>query len=196
MSFFVFDIETLGIESTAVVLSAALLYVDPDTLPTDNNKAYAALLKECCVVKFDAQEQIEHTPARTVDTGTVAWWTKQSYAAKNFSLRRGEIEYSVKDGSEKLVEYLKSKPNALKLPIWVRGSLDQPLYGSLLRSFQLPELMRYNNFRDVRTAVELLYPSSAAGYVEIPDFNDAVVIKHIPTHDCVYDALQLLRGKQ
>jgi hypothetical protein len=54
----------------------------------------------------------------------------------------------------------------------------------------------YAMWRDVRTAVDILY-GTTNGYVEVdhPLFDRTAVIKHHPVHDCALDAMQLLYGK-
>ena len=64
---FVFDVETLGVESNAVVLSAALVHFDPEQRPD-----YQTMLDGACFVKFKAKDQIERLK-RTVDIGTLEW---------------------------------------------------------------------------------------------------------------------------
>lgn len=191
---FFFDVETLSVESTAVILSAALLYVVPEDLPEDNNLAYDQLLASACFVKFNAKSQTLPPYNRTVDSDTLGWWKKQGAYQRECSLLPSPTDVSVPDGVKLLRESFESKPK--NLPVWVRGSMDQPALESLLKSFKIPTFVFYNNFRDVRTAVELLYPLSKGGYVEIPDFDRDRVIKHHPSHDCAIDALMLLRGKQ
>ena len=50
---FIFDVETLGVESNAVVLSAALIQFDVDKRPT-----YQDLLDNACFVKLNSKDQI------------------------------------------------------------------------------------------------------------------------------------------
>jgi hypothetical protein len=192
--FFGADIETLSVESTCVVLSISMIHVDGDKLPKDNTKAYYQMLDSACTVKFNASEQIK--AKRHVDKNTVDWWVKQCEPAKEMSFYPLNSDKSVAEGSAILHEWFYTFPNAKNLPIWVRGSMDQPAYSSLLRSNGLPDLAPYNNFRDVRTAVELMYPDSKAGYVDVPNFDTVNVIKHMPNHDVAYDLLMLLRGDQ
>ena len=63
---FIFDTESLGVESNAVVLSAALIHFDPEMRPT-----YDDLLEDACFVKFSAKEQIDM--GRTISKSTLQW---------------------------------------------------------------------------------------------------------------------------
>ena len=49
---FMFDIETLDAESTAVVLSASIIHFE-----IGEQYTYEQLLERACFVKFNAQEQ-------------------------------------------------------------------------------------------------------------------------------------------
>ena len=191
---FCFDIETLGIESTSCVLSVALNYCIPAKLKLDNSLAYTQLYRDTCFVKFDVREQ--SAAKRTMDRSTLDWWTKQGeiQRRKSFTPNR-ELDFPVEEGVHVLREFFNEK-NDPSAPVWVRGSLDQLLFESLLRTFDIPEIIPYNQYRDVRTAISLLYPEEKGGYVEVPDFDLYTVNKHDPVADVCYDVLMLLRGKQ
>lgn len=192
---FVFDIETLSIESTSVILSACLLYVDPSKLPEDNNDAYKYLYERGLFVKLKVSEQIAH--GRTMSKDTLDWWAKQGELPRKISFIPAADDLTVQECYNQLSEYFFAIPNAKNLPIWVRGSMDQPAFESLLRAFNLKPYSPYNNYRDIRTAISILYSDTEKnGYVEIPNFNSDIVMKHDPVADCCLDALMLLRGKQ
>lgn len=196
MSFFVLDLETLGIESTSVVLSIGMVYVDPDILPTDPNKAYQYLMqKESVFVKLKSKAQTFEPYYRTVDMSTYEWWKKQGEYQKQHAIQPTEHDLDVPEGIAILRSFFTSKPNYKNLPMWVRGSLDQPVFQSLLNSYKLPPFIDYNCYRDVRTAIDIIYEHSKNGYVDIHGFDRDQVIKHHPVHDCAYDAIQLIRGK-
>ena len=193
--FIVQDIETLGIESTSVILSNTFILVDPDALPEDNTEAFEYLLKKSITVKFNVKEQFDK--GRTTEKRVIDWWKKQSEHAKRESLIPRATDFNGKQGIRVLRDWFSRIPNAKQIPVWVRGSLDQPCFDSFLRLYEEMPFTDYNCYRDVRTMVELVYSNnSKAGYVEVPGFDDIrYVIKHVPSHDCAYDALMMLRGK-
>lgn len=193
--FFVYDVETIGIESTAVVLSAAFVYCDPDDLSEDNEEAYAQLLKQSVFVKFKAKEQAE--AGRTITKSCLDWWERQVdiVKAKSFYPNK-ELDLSMYDGMTALRKWFTKYPDSKNMPVWARGGLDQMTTESICRLVDFEPFINYNSFRDVRTALDLIYDKSVGGYVEIPNFDQYQVIKHDPVHDCAYDALQLVRGKQ
>ena len=186
---FIFDVETLGVESNAVVLSAALVHFDPERRPT-----YQDLLDNACFVKFNAKEQMD--VGRTVSKSTLDWWKEQHDYVKQVSLNPSREDMTVENGMKLIYDYMAKFPNADKQTMWARGSLDQLVIDSLAVKFGLQEITRYNMWRDVRTAVDCLYGTSE-GYVDIvhPLFKRHEVIKHHPVHDCALDAMQLMYGK-
>ena len=188
---FVFDIETLGVESTAVILSAALIHFDPEKRPT-----YSDLLNDALFVKFNAKDQIDRLK-RTVDLSTIEWWKNQHEYVRSVSFVPSKEDLSAEDGLTLLHNYMNKYPNANKQTMWARGSLDQMAIDSLAVKVDMQQITGYNMWRDVRTAVDVLY-GTINGYVEVdhPLFKRHEVIKHHPVHDCALDAMQLMYGKQ
>lgn len=187
---FIFDVETLGVESTAVVLSAALIHFDPEVKPD-----YQTLLDSAMYVKFNAKEQIQNYK-RTVDPNTLDWWKKQHEYVRGMALDPKPDDLSAADGLSYLRQFVRKFPGWEKQTMWARGSLDQLAIDSLATKLALEPITNYNMWRDVRTAVDLLY-GSTNGYCEVehPTFNRAAVIKHHPVHDCALDAMMLMYGK-
>jgi hypothetical protein len=186
---FIFDIESLGVESNAVVLSAALIHFDPEQKPT-----YQDLLDNACFVKFKAKEQAK--VGRTVTLSTLEWWKNQHEYVRSVSLDPSGDDVSAEDGLTILHNYMNKYPNARNQTMWARGSLDQLAIDSLATKLGMEPITGYAQWRDVRTAVDILYGTSN-GYcnVEHPNFERAQVIKHHPVHDCAYDAMMLMYGK-
>lgn len=187
---FVMDIESLDVDSTAVILSCAIVYFE-------EGSTFESLLKETLFVKFDAKEQIQKYK-RTVSKSTLAWWAKQSDHAKAISFKPSAIQdVPAIEGINKLRMYLERDPNPKKI-IWTRGTLDSMCIESLCRAADIPALVLYNQIQDVRTAINLLSPSATNGYCEVdyPGFDKSKVQKHDPVHDVCYDAIQLLYPKQ
>ncbi len=186
---FMFDVETLGVESSCVVLSCALIHFDPEKRPT-----YDDLLADACFVKFNAKEQMD--VGRTVSKSTLQWWKEQHEYVRKVSLEPSREDVTAENGIKMLHDYMAKFPNAHEQTMWARGSLDQLAIDSLAVKFGLQEITGYNMWRDVRTAVDLLY-GTTNGYcsVDHPLFKRHEVIKHHPVHDCALDAMQLMYGK-
>jgi hypothetical protein len=187
---FIFDVETLGVESNAVILSAALIHFDPEKRPT-----YQDLLGDVCFVKLNAKDQITRL-GRTVSSSTLDWWKKQHEYVRQVSFEAKPDDILAEDAIKQLHAYMNKFPNAQKQTMWARGSLDQLVIDSLAVKLGLQEITGYNMWRDVRTAVDIMY-GTVNGYVEVdhPLFKRHEVIKHHPVHDCALDAMQLMYGK-
>ena len=187
---FMFDIETLGVESTSVVLSAALVHFDPEKRPT-----YQDILDNTCFVKFNAKDQIQRLK-RTVDSGTLEWWQNQHEYIRNLSMAPSSTDVIAEDGFTILHNYMNQYKDANKQTMWARGSLDQMAIDSLAKKVDCIPITGYNMWRDVRTAIDIMY-GTTNGYVDVdhPLFKRHEVIKHHPVHDCALDAMQLMYGK-
>jgi hypothetical protein len=189
----VLDIETLGVESNSVVLSVGMVYVN-DTSP----KSYNELLDNAIFVKLNAKEQIENYK-RVVSKDTVDWWMKQSEMARERNFIPKPTDLSVTEAISILKTWV-AKVSKKGDHCWIRGSLDQVCLDSLFRAAGESTLLDYNVYRDVRTAIDLLYPeTSKNGYVDVDPnlcigFDRSQVLKHSPEHDCAFDAAMLLYG--
>lgn len=186
---FMFDIETLGVDSNAVILSAALVYFEPG-----KNQSYQDLLDGACYVKFNAKEQI--AMKRSVDLGTLEWWKNQHQYVRQLALEPSGDDVTAVEGLTILNNYMNKFTNSRKQTMWARGSLDQLAIDHLAGKVDCQPFTGYNMWRDVRTAVDILY-GTTNGYceVEYPGFERAAVIKHHPVHDCALDAMMLMYGK-
>lgn len=185
---FMFDIETAGIESTSVVLSAAIIYWSHE-----EDFTYNDLIKRAKFVKFDAAEQIKKYK-RITDKSTLEWWAQQSEHARNLSLVPHALDHDVDEGMDALRDYYKNAP-VKGDTIWIRGSLDQLAIDSLTRSAGVPDLAKFWVYRDVRTAIDLLCETAKNGYCDVPGFDKTEVKKHDPVHDCAYDIMMMRYGK-
>jgi len=184
---FMFDVETLGVDSNSVVLSAALIHFE-------GGESYQDLLDKACYVKFKAKEQIDMK--RQVDLGTLEWWKNQHEYVRSCALDPSADDVDITTGITFMHNYMNKFPKAREQIMWARGSLDQMVIDNLARKVDLETLTGYNMWRDVRTAIDIMYGTSN-GYVEVdkPDFQRAAVIKHHPVHDCALDIMQLMYGK-
>jgi hypothetical protein len=134
---------------------------------------------------------------RSASQSTLGWWKDQHEYVRKVSLDPSSADMNVKDGMQMFYDYMAKFPNAKQQTMWARGSLDQLSIDSLAVKFGLEEITGYNMWRDVRTAVDIMF-GTTNGYVEVdhPLFKRHEVIKHHPVHDCALDAMQLMYGKQ
>jgi hypothetical protein len=186
---FVFDIESLGVESNSAVLSVGMVYFNPDKKPS-----YEDLLNDSLFLKLNAKDQIDRL-GRTVTKSTLDWWAKQHEFVRQCSFDPKSTDIKAEDAFDKIYEYMAKYPKSESATMWARGSLDQLAIDSLARKCDKPEITHFAFWRDVRTAVDCLV-GTKNGYcnVEHPTFQSHNVIKHHPTHDCAYDAMMLMYG--
>ena len=191
---FMFDIETLGIESNSVILSMACIYFDPSkkVLSNEMDKTYQELVDSAFFAKLDVNDQRERL-GRTETQSTLDWWQGQSESAKLLSFYKSSEDVTAEIAIEALRKWSKQFPNHDKCAVWARGNLDQMAIGSLENVCNVPTVFHFGRWRDVRTAVDLL-TGSTNGYCDIKDFDKNQVLKHDPRHDCAYDIMMLLYG--
>jgi hypothetical protein len=188
---YMFDVETLGVESTTVILSAAIIKFDP----TDTTLSYDDYISEALFVKFDVQEQVNKYK-RTIDKSTIEWWSKQHDYVRKVSFHPSEEDdLTAIEGIKRIADYIDTPYN--ENTMWSRGSLDQMSIDSLCKVSGQELIAPYNNWRDIRTALDCLTETSKNGYcdLKIPFDRGSHVIKHHPTHDCAYDIMMLIHGK-
>lgn len=196
-----FDIETLDVESTAVILSVAMIpFKLNEKYGTKATETYPSvdeywgnLIRRSIFVKFDAREQIDNYK-RTVNKPTLAFWNKQCdiVKAKSF-LPNKEVDVSTELGVNTLYKHIQNLGLTKDSRFWARGTLDQVCFDSLCRKLGKDPIIGYNHWMDVRTAISFLYDDASSGYRTIPGFEkDSKVMKHDPVQDCAYDILQLI----
>lgn len=176
-------------ESTSVVLSAAMLYFDEK-----EKYNFDQLVDNCCFVKFDANDQIKKYK-RTVDKGTIEWWKNQPTETKKLSVSPSANDVSAEKGIKIFKEYIRDNSKEKKEVCWIRGTIDQTCMESLCRALGTPPLFEYYQFRDIRTALDLIKDTTKRGYCKIPGFDYSKIVKHDPVHDVSLDVMMLLYGE-
>ena|ERR1039458_2061241 len=188
------DIETLGLESNAVILSAAIIHFD---LEKDAFVTFEELIQRSLTVKISVMPQVAGPKGRQIDKSTVDWWGKQSPDAKHGSFETSSRDLMPIIAIDQLRDYIETYSNGDDI-FWARGGMDQMILDSFCRSFKQPVLTKYWQWRDFRTAIDLLSDKKVIDRTAesiIPGFDMSKVIKHIPAHDAAYDLLQLLSCK-
>jgi hypothetical protein len=191
---FLFDVETLGVESNSVILSMACVYFKSGDTPSHQELKDSAFF-----CKFDVSDQVNRF-GRKIDRDTIGWWKKQCKNAqiKSFIPNKDwDVPFEAGHAAMKLWVDSKNDPNCW---VWARGGLDDVVLSSMERASGCENIFAFHRWRDVRTAVDFLY-GTTSGYVktEVPgwvdDFDPALhITKHNPVDDCVFDAMQLLYG--
>ena len=186
---FMIDIETLGSESTSVILSLCCIYFDPNKTNT-----LKELESNSIFVKFDTVEQLNL--GRTYEKSVMDWWTSRPLETQQMSFIPSNDDVKVRDGLTLFTEYLKEYNKDNKAIYWQRGGLDQLCLGSLCKVvLDDKDLLPFWRWRDVRTAIDIMYNSNN-GYCEVnPEvLNRGEIKKHNPIHDCALDIMMLQSG--
>jgi len=189
MRHIMFDMETLDVESSAVVLSIAMIEFSLDEKPL-----YTDLINRATFVKFDAKEQITQFK-RTVNKETIDWWSKRSKLTRDRSVTPKPDDVPLLKGLEILRLAAGCQTEMKKnfgVMFWQRGGLDQLVFESLHRSAGLQPFSHFSNWRDVRTALDITVEGCVHGYAVVPWLDQDTVHKHDPVADCAYDIVQLL----
>lgn len=162
------DIETLGLEPTAVVLSLGAVFFDE----------LGELLEGVHYV-FNRSEYARRT-GFTTNVETVVWWMQQSEdARKIFAQTTVPIVESLADFSRSYAKY-ECKT------VWANGvQFDIPILENLHKQFNMVQPWRYNQARDYRT-VRQLFPDIK------PDVYDGVVA-HNALSDARFQARHLVK---
>ena len=189
----VLDIETLGTESNAVILSVALVYFGP-TIPLYINE----VRKNSILLKLNVEQQIRELK-RTTNKDTMDWWAKQDKATQLASLIPRDDDLSPADAMEKLLDFFHSHGGTKNSTIFSRGAFDAIIIESMNRALGNKPLVHYSNYRDIRTFIECMYPESKGGYVAVdkqicPDYDESNMAKHNPLDDCLIDIAQMMGG--
>lgn len=188
---FVFDVETLDLESSAVVLSFSCVHVDE----TVAYKTLSELYKDVFTAKLNVAVQYQDKRTASLEVGE--WWAKQSKEAKEASLLPNGTEIHPIRAISKYTDWV---TEVIKYPdenVWTRGAFDQMIFESLCRTYKAIPPFRYNRYRDIRTLLDYKYRSDT-GYVEIDTDKltvDVKTTKHNPEDDVVMDAARILYGK-
>ena len=189
---FIFDVETLGKESKAVILSIGCVYFKPEEKPS-----FEKLKENSFFIKFDAEDQVKRLK-RNMTKSSLQWWSKQCLNVRKKSfIPDPSRDVKIEEGLEQFRQWTQQF-NDNKCCVWARGNLDQLVLDSMEEQLDIEPIFYYNRWRDVRTAIDLWHDTSS-GYcnVDYANFNPELMItKHDPVDDCLYDAMMLLYGKK
>lgn len=155
------DIETLGVTPDAAILAIGACAFDPET--GDVGDTFYAGIELSYAIKN-----------RRIDADTLAWWLKQSEAARNAAFFQGT--YTLREALEALTAWLPSPA-----VVWGNGSgFDITLLENAYLQVGLLVPWNYRNVRDMRTIVAL----EAVGKDEIPPVGTA----HNALDDAIWQA--------
>ena len=161
---YVFDLETLGQQKNAVIVSAAFLAFD-----FTEKKTFEELLKDTFYLKFSITDQ--KAAGRPTDKSTIEWWMKQDPIVKK-ELAPSQADKTMGEAVAAIIGYLKERGihdgNGKKVFRFCRGQdFDIPILESFFASVgaELPGV--FFNSRDIRTFISAV----------IMDLNNTTIYK-------------------
>lgn len=137
------DLETYGVSPGSVILSIGLceFAVALNGEPQIGSQYYAPL-------NFDAQCIL----GQTVDNDTVAWWSKQTAAARQCITDSTACKISLAESLEEINTFMMSRADGSRATLWGNGSdFDNVLLISLFRAAQIKPIWSFSKHRCHRT---------------------------------------------
>ncbi|QFR56617.1 exonuclease [Stenotrophomonas phage Mendera] len=182
----VVDLETLGLEQDAVVLS-----LGASTFRMDGSRPkFDKMISEGFYAKFDVKEQVK-TFKRTMTDSTIDWWKTQGAAAKKV-LEATPFDHRMADGLIEFNAWLKKVGyNFQKSYIWSRGTyFDFPKIEHMYRQAEVE--CGYNGWkiRDVRTYIDILTGVDNGKY-EPEGGTPQQFVAHDALHDAAMDGYRM-----
>lgn len=160
---FMIDLETMGVNPEAPIISAGVVEFDPNGDPCINTLE----------VKFDFEEAFN---LRKTDPSTIKWWMGQSDEARKELISGDDL---VGVGLEKIRKFLLHGEHTTAFEneaiVWGNGAtFDITMLESLFRAYHVPVPWAFWNVRDVRTVVDM-----ASGIVDRPPMEKGVAHKSL-----------------
>lgn len=194
---FFFDLETIGTTDNPVALSIGIVHVEDDSPRT-----FADLIsdKHALFLKLDIKSQLN--AGRKINKETLEWWKKQPIEIQKENLLPSANDLDPLEAINVLKKWIYNKSKKVKSnTCFTRGGFDQlVIEGLCVDTLGVKPPFDFWDYRDVRTAIELLYPeTSERAYVKIdetrcPGANEYFAKKHNPVIDSALDAAMILYG--
>lgn len=142
------DVETLGTDPDCVVLSVGIVFFNIneednyETLDDPKRSVYFAL---------NPQEQIDM--GRSVTFQTIDWWQEQDVMARKVFKECLKLDKADADNSDILRRIMHTLGECKDICLWGNGSgFDNPIWNSLLKTYQIKNPFKFWNDNDLRTA--------------------------------------------
>lgn len=155
-----FDLETLGVTASAVILSVGAVKFDLDTDEIDDAGFYASI---------SIEDQLSYN--RKIDESTLVWWLGQSREAQAVFHEPKQLLADVLDSLTEWLGHDKRRP-------WSEGAdFDLPILAHAYTNLGMDVPWQYWNSRCVRTYMSL--PGADRLPPQVP------TIKHNALHDAL-----------
>ena len=169
-----FDLETLGVNTNAMILTIAAVVFDPLT----------GEIGEIFYSKVDIDSYMPYSTSFTMDGPTLTWWmTTASESARKEAF--GGNRQPLKSVLENLVSWLSNK---YKIKPWSHGSsFDISILSYTFKIFNICCPWKFWDIRDTRTLYEV------AG-INLKTLAPTVISSQYPEHHAVGDCLRQING--
>lgn len=181
-----FDIETLDIRPSAIVLSLGVVL-----FPINKTNKFSELLENGINLYFNKEQQIAKN--RTTSPDTIQWWSNQSPASRECLNINEHMQTDCRElhpalwALYKRIDY---KPNAKKTRWFSRGSFDHTILESFCHDMDIETPYKYWCWRDSRSFLDGAKAEYNKNKIDKPEG----YIPHNSIHDAAYDAYMLQRA--
>jgi hypothetical protein len=192
----IFDIETLGTESTAVCLRASFLVYD---IVEDYDKSLEELRNRVKTFKLSVDDQV--SSGRIIEKSTLDFWKNECSKVPELKslLKRDSNDLSMLQFYDELYAWLIDQGYDRKKDwIWQRGTLDIMVLDSIWKTLDIVQRdfpLFWWKVRELRTAIDLFGETDMNGYIKNikEDANKYIANfkKHDPVDDILLEVLQL-----
>lgn len=158
------DLETMGTNASAAVISVGAVFFDKEET---GDGIYFVL---------DRNDQLYR--GRTIDVSTMGWWEKQDIGARAvFDAPKTPVPFAL----ETISDWMKSKGD--KFNVWGNGSdFDNAILGDLFQTYEFEVPWSYSRNRCYRTLKNIALPF---GSHDLPEFEG---VRHNALDDAIYQA--------
>ena len=156
---FTLNIQTLSLQSDAVVLSLAITkFYDNYNYDFTTDEPCKELVKNTRFIKFNVKEQVKKYH-RSVSDDTITFWKNQPKDIMNFSFVPSSNDYLLEDGLNHIKTFIESFPKEEKT-CFIRGAFGQVVFINLCNMANVP---LYFNYMETKTAITCLKNVSHKG---------------------------------
>jgi len=184
----IIDFESLSTDPRAALLSVGLLAFDAEKIDASNYQSefdtfVASGLQIKLLMKNQAAEY-----HRVVSSDTVDWWASQGDTASQILIPSND-DVDLKNMIPLLNQYIKKSGYNGKC--YTRGMIDSTWIQTLARDLQQEVAIKWWEYRDVRTLIDVLSCSTNGYLPRRFAFNPKGLVKHNSIHDCALDVIQM-----
>ena len=176
-----FDLETLDIQSSGVILSLGVVLFD-----ISHSNTFEELVTQGFNIYFDQTEQT--AKGRTVSTDTLNWWQQQGEDAAECLNNPNQVPCgNLHLYLNRLYQALGVQPNPKVTRWFSRGSFDEKFLDSFCQDFNMDTPYKFWTWRCARSFLDGIGLGSRNEKLEKP----VSMVPHNSHHDAAFEAYML-----